>query len=237
MWRAIWQLSSRRVLAWHLPVFLLLCGAVLFVTHPLGLDPPMAVLGAVQGWVLAYRLFVDPPGAAPFVFSRPFSRTRLFLDRWMIGLLLQGLTLVVIFAIVASGLRQAVQVHLFRSYWFPMVRWFELSTLGSVGFASLLTYQVACFVLLRRRLRGYRKKSPQKWAGNAAFLALVGLIAISFLVTYVTAMIRGVPHSYWGPTWADLTPWAVWLLSYTVVLVATTTLAALYCCRHFEVDA
>jgi hypothetical protein len=237
MWRAIWQLAAHRTLTWYLPVFLLLSGYTLVVTHPLGIDLPAVVFGALQGWVLAFRLFVDPPAVSPFIFSRPFSRSRLFFCRWTIGLLLQALTLAVIFVIIASGLRQMTQVYLFRSAWYPMVRWFELSALWPIGLASLLTYQATCFVLLRRRFRGNRRISKFRLTGNAAFMALAGMMAVIFVVGYVASRFMGVPYPYWERLPLATTSWSVLIFSYTVLLVATTTLASLYCYQHLEVDA
>jgi hypothetical protein len=232
MWLAIWQLSARRTLTWYLPVFLLLVGYTLVMKQPLGVDPPALLFGILLGWVLGFRLFVDPPGVSPFILSRPFSRTRLFFYRWTIGLLLQAFTLAVIFTIIASGLRQAMQVSMFNSHWYPMVRWFELSMLWPVALASLLTYQTTCFVLLRGRLRGNRRISKPKRLGDAAFLAIAALLAALFLFAYVQMRSAGLG------TLPSLPPlWQNLLLSYGVLLAVTTTLASLYCSRHFEVDA
>jgi hypothetical protein len=238
MFWAIWQLSARRTLTWYLPVFLLLVGYTLFVTHPLGIDPPAAVLGVLMGWVLAFRLFTDPPGVSPFIFSRPFSRTRLFLCRWAIGLLLQAFALAVVATIMASGLRQAVQFYLFRSSWYPMVRWFELSMLWPTGLASLLIYQATCFFLLRRRLAGNPRVSKPKRLANAAFLAAATLLAAIVALVYVGSHFM---HSSPPITWEFLPSASTWMCSfwvfYGVLLLVATTLAALYCSRHFEVDA
>jgi hypothetical protein len=234
MWLTIWQLSARRVLTLYAPVLLLLCGYTLLVTCPLGIDPPAMILGAIQGWALAFRLFVDPPRTAPFVFSRPFSRTRLFFYRWLIGLLLQGLTLLLMFAIIATGLRQATQVYCFRSNWYPMVRDLEVAVLWPVGLASLLVYQATCFVLSRRQLRGSRTMSKLRLAGNSAFAALVGIVAVFFSIGYVTARIQGAPLDF-GDFLRVAITWPA--LAYVALLVIVSTLASLYCVRNIEVNA
>ena len=174
---------------WYLPVFLLLVGYTLFVTHPLGFDSATLIVGGVQGWVLAFRLFTDPPRVSPFIFSRPFSRSRLFFYRWLIGLLVQAFTLIVIFTIIASGIRQVTQVHIFRSHWYPMVRWFELSMLWPVAVASLLVYQATCFLILRRRLSGSQTISRLKHLGNALFLA--GGVSLAVVSAYWTCDVDG----------------------------------------------
>jgi hypothetical protein len=234
MYWAIWQLSARRTLTWYLPLFLALCGYTLFVTEPLGVDLPATLLGALQGWVLAYRLFVDPPRVAPFVFSQPFSRTRLFLSRWTIGLLLQALTLIVVFAIITLGLRQLIQIYLFRSNWYPMVRWCELSMLWPIGLTSLVVYQATTFVVLRRRLRGDQRHSRSRLTANAAFAAMVAVVALFPLVGYAAARFAGAPPIY-SECFPPVLTWPA--LAYAVVLVAITTLASLHCCRNFEVNA
>jgi hypothetical protein len=238
MGRAIWQLSARRVLAWFLPVFLLLCGYVVFTPHPLGIDPPAVVLGIAMGWILAFRLFVDPRRQSPFIYSLPFSRARLFFYRWMIGLLIQAVTMAVLFAIIALGWRQSLQLDLARSCWFPMVRWHELSSLWPIALASLATYQASCFLLLRGRLRGDAGKSRINAAANGAFLAFAGLIVIPMLIrTVFSDMQDDFPSTYWD-SFSSLSSLSILvLLSYVTVLILATTLAALYCLRRLEINS
>jgi len=235
MWRAIWQLAAHRTLTWYLPVFFLLAGYTLAAPHPLGIYLLAMLLGGLQGWVLAFRLFTDPPRVSPFIFSLPFSRSRLFFYRWLIGLLLQALTLATIFVIVASGLRQATQVSMCHSAWYPMVRWFELSVLWPVGLTSLLVYQATCFLILRRRLNGCRRISKLKWLGNKMFLGIALLLAILF---FLAASCQELTTNPGIPVTVDNTGHSfVISSSYYVLLVVATTLASLYCSRHFDVDA
>jgi hypothetical protein len=232
MWQAIWQLSARRTLAWFLPAFFLLVGYVLFATCPLGPDLLPAAFGALMGWALAYRLFLDPPGVSPFIFSRPFSRTRLFFYRWLIGLLLQAFAIAVIFLVLAIGLRQVIQVEMFQSTYYPMIRPIELSVLWPIAIASLLVYQVTCFVLLRSRLYGRRHGSKVRRLGNAAFLAIAGLLTLLFLITSIRMQGEGIGML---PSLSPL--WTGVLFGYGALLVATTTLAGWCCSRHFEVES
>jgi len=119
-----------------------------------------------------------------------------------------------------------------------MVRWFELSVLWPVALASLLTYQATCFVLLRRRLRGDRRVSREKQIHRVVSLSFTMIVIMQFI--FIFAMFsRGdfPPGAFWELLPPVTTLWGVLLFSYSVLLVATTTLASLYCCRHFEVNA
>lgn len=252
MWQAIWKLAARRATPWYLAVLIVMVGYALFRHVPLGRDDLVpALLGAIQGWVLAFRLFRDPPGVSAFVFSRPFSRRRLFLYRWLIGLGYQAVTLLLLLLLLAAGLREWVQVEMARSAWYPMARWYELSGLWPVGLVSLAVYQATCFVIVRNRLvRDSPSRFGSKW--HLVFFAthdravrfrsrvgkLVALVSTALIVVIAVlglAHLAVVAHQS-GSVRLSVTV-ARGLLVYASVLVVMTTLGGLCCYRRLEVEA
>ena len=236
MWQAVWALAERRTTLWYLVVLLIIAGTVLLNGAPLGgEDFGLALLGAVQGWVLAFRLFTDPPGVDAFVFSRPLSRRRLFWYRWLIGLGYQALTLVVLVVLLAAGLRQGVQASVFQSRWYPMVRWYELSVLWPVGMGSLFSFQVSCFVMLRNRLLGASEPSRASRLGRAVavgFLAAASLFGVVVLLAVAVEVVASR-----GGSGALVGLEASVFLPYLAVLTIITTLGSLHCYGRLEVEA
>jgi hypothetical protein len=228
----------RKTGPWFFGGLLLTVAYVLVRQTPFGaVDPVPGLLGALLGGVLAFRLFRDPGGTETFVFSLPLSRSRLFRSRWLLGLVLQAVTLACVAALLALGVREAAQVRLFDSLWYPMVRWYELSVLWSVGLCSLASYQIVAFLLLRKRLvetdQTKRRGRLRQLAGTAGFLvaAFTGLFG-AWIVLLMT--VRTGPGE---PSLSALPTGPTTILSYVFVLTVLTTLAGLYCCRRLEVAA
>jgi hypothetical protein len=236
MWQAVWALAVRRTTLWYSVVLLIIAGTVLLSQSPLGgEDVGLVFLGAVQGWVLAFRLFTDPPGVGAFVFSRPLSRRRLFWYRWLIGVGYQALTLLVLVVLLAGGLRQGIQAWMFHSRWYPMVRWYELSVLLPVGMGSLFSFQASCFVMLRNWLLGASKPRRASGFGRAVavgFLAAASLFGVVVLLGAAAEAVasRGGPATLGGFD-------ASVFLPYLAVLTIMTTLGSLHCYHRLEVEA
>ena len=200
-----------------------------------GKDLVPAAFGGVQGCLLALGIFSDAPGTQSFLFSRPFSRRRLFLYRWGIGLGFQALTLLVLLSVLALGARQGIQTRAFSSPWYPMVRWHEIAVLWPVGLTSILFYQATGFVILRNRLLASGRPvavGHRKMTARVAFLgALLVLCILLILGRFVFAGVAGGVSS---------TPFGLLLKRafpvYLGALTVLATLASLHCYRRLEVE-
>ena len=235
MWRAIWKLAFRRTRLAYLLVATSLAAYVLLKTDPLGESDPVAVLlGAALGCVLAVCLFRDPPGVAAFVFSRPFSRGRLFLYRWLIGLGLQAVTISALVGLLAGGVRLWLHVSFYgHPLWYPMVRWYELSVVWPVGLASLFAYQATLLVMVRNRLIRDSRGEGCRWIRRLGTIVDVVLIAAFALA----ALELAIWTVYTGGI-SVVSPWvAPLVIPYLALLTVMSTLGALYCYRQLEVDA
>jgi hypothetical protein len=236
MWQAVWALAVRRTTLWYSVVLLIIAGTVLLRQSPLGSeDLGLACLGAVQGWVLAFRLFTDPPGVGAFVFSRPISRRRLFWYRWLIGVGYQALTLLLLVVLLGGGLRQQIQVWMLQSRWYPMVRWYELSVLLPVGMGSLFSFQASCFVMLRNRLLGALKPRRASGFGRAVAVGFLTVVSLLGAVVLLGAAAEVVASRATAATQAEFDTSV--FLPYLAVLTIMTTLGSLACYRRLEVEA
>ena len=212
----ILKIDVRKVLPYYAPFLLLSIGYVLFRKTPLGTDDwQVNSVAPFQGMVIAWTLFNDSAGTGAFIFSRPLSRRRLFLTRWGIGISLQLLTVVAVFVTIAIGLRSGVQM-LMNSPYQPLVKWYELSVLGSIALYSILGYQIAMFLKLRLCILSARPSAWRNLIGTVLVFALC-------LQSLNTMNVIGFQNHV--------------MVVYAALVAILGTLASLHCYRHLEIEA
>lgn len=211
------KVDARRVLPYYIPFLLFTVGYVLFRKTPLANgDAILNLIPCLQGMIIAWVLFTDSEGTETFVFSRPLSRKLLFLTRWCFGILLQLMTISAVFVIITSGLRSGVQI-LMDSPYQPMVKWYELSVLGSMALFSILGYEVVMFLKLRARI-AKRNLSMWKEILGTGFVSALCLLPLNGLI-------------------ADDELHVYFVAAYAVLLTLLGTLASLHYYRHLEIQA
>ena len=209
------KIDVRKVCPYYAPFLLLTVGYVLFQNTPLSSDDwRVNLVACLQGMVIAWRLFNDSGGTGAFIFSRPLSRKRLFLTRWLTGLSFQLLTFMAVFATIATGLRSGLQLLMLSPYQ-PMVKWYELSVLGPIALFSILGYQVVMFLKLRARIVSV---GPSTWRD------ILGTV----LVIVLCVPISGGLFTSSAPTHYQLT--------YVALVTVLGTLASLHCYQHLEIE-
>ena len=209
------KIDVRKVCPYYAPILLLTVGYVLFQKTPLSSDDwRVNLIACLQGVVIAWCLFNDSGGTGAFIFSRPLSRKRLFLTRWLIGLSFQLLTIMAVFATIATELRSGIQL-LMQSPYQPMVKWYELSVLGPIALFSILGYQVVMFLKLRARIVSLR---PSMWR-DILGTALAIVLCVPILIRLFTS---SEPIHY--------------RLTYVVLVTIAGTLASLHCYQHLEIE-
>ena len=210
------KIDARKVLPYYIPFLLLAIAYVLFRQTPLARDDWLVNLTAcLQGMITAWRLFQDSSDTEAFVFSRPLSRSRLFLTRWSFGISLQLLTIFTVFAAIAIGLRSGIQT-LMNSPYHPLVKWYELSVLGSVALFSILGYEVVMFLKLRRTVSG---KSLPMWKKILA----IGLACVACLIS-LSALVTGNFPDYL-------------IATYAILVIIFGTLSSLQRYKRLEIQA
>lgn len=201
MWEMI-KLELRKALPPLLPVAAALLAVTLLRRGALTPhDPWLALAGAAVGAVVAYRLFTDSPGTRAFLFSRPFTRCRLFLVRWALGLALAAAPVLIAAACLAGGLREAVQIRIYRSPWYPMVRWPELNGLWPLGLNALLAYGAMMLMTAHGDLQagggqggGRFGRAVHVWAALAIF-CLASMMITTRMGPMATPFAAGLPLS------------------------------------------
>ena len=214
------KIDARKVLPYYAPVLLLVIGFVLFWKTPLAtgdliLNPILNLIACLQGMVIAWTLFNDSGGTAAFIFSRPLSRKQLFLTRWCLGISFQLLTVLAVFVTISTGLRSAIQL-LMNSPYQPMVKWYELSVLGSFVLYSILGYQVVTFLRLRASIVSAR---PPTWRDNLKTVLVIVLCLHSLPGIFVNFQ----PLRY--------------QLVYSALVIILGTLGSLHCYQRTEIEA
>ena len=212
------KIDVRKVLPYYIPSLMLIVGFVLFwnkplTTNDLFLNPILNLIACLQGMVIAWMLFHNSGGTAAFIFSRPLSRKRLFLTRWCCGISFQFLTILAVFAVISTGLRSWIQ-GIMDSPYQPMVKWYELSILGSFVLYSILGYQVVMFLRLRASIVSAR--SPT-WRDN-----LGTVLAIVLCLPFLPAVFENneaIPYQ----------------LTYSALVIILGTLGSLHCYQCMEI--
>ncbi|MHC4153881.1 MAG: hypothetical protein ACYST6_02985 [Planctomycetota bacterium] len=222
----IMKLDLRKVLVGYVPFVAVLLAYLLLRPRPLeSMDVIAMAAGLMQGCYLGWRIFSDPAATQSFVFSRPFSRRRIFWQRWSLGIVLQMVTLLLVFALVATGVRGYVHQD---SPYYPMVQWYEVSVLWPIGLVSLIAYEIQMFLMLRGWIllgaSASRRRTMAGWA-SAGFIGLTLLLGVFFP--------RGVGAS------GFLMPASLQMGIgiYTIILAGLATAASAKCYRHMEIEA
>lgn len=143
MIREIINNDMYKVMPFHYFSFWLIASYILFWNRPhVGFDSIIFLLSMIHSGVLGFRLFYHSETDS-FLFSLPVSRKKLFVIRYLSGLLFLLLTLVGLFVLMASGLRSLIQSG---SPFFPMVKWYELRILGYSGIVCFITYTCSVYL-------------------------------------------------------------------------------------------
>ena len=210
----ITKIDMRKVLPYYAPFLLLTAGYILLRKTPFATnDLVLNVSALLQGAVVAWTLFNDSGGTAAYIFSRPMSRKRLFLNRWCFGISVQFLTTLVVFVTVVTGLRSWIQV-LMNSPYQPMVKWYELSVVWSIALFSILGYQIVMFLKLRETVE---KKRPSTWRNVLGTVAVIGLCLP--VLPKIFANIEPIHYQF----------------TYAALVMVLSTLGSLHCYLRQEV--
>jgi hypothetical protein len=191
----------------------------------------VVVLALAQGWMLAWRIFRDAPHTRSFLFSRPWSRTRIFWNRWILAVTLQSITVLLIYVILAAGTRTLI--YQTQLPYFPMVERFELSILWPIALASVIAFHIVMFLILWGQL-GYNPGSTRVWHGIVVKIAFA-IMLMSF-IGGGTLTVRAVSSDA-GLRTGDLAFTGDWAFVYAVALVILCTGAARNCLKHMEIES
>jgi hypothetical protein len=225
IWSLI-KLDLRKVLPTYLALLVIQLGFVLGTRDILGSDNVFVlVLAMAQGWLLAYRLFRDEPNTPSFLFSRAWSRARIFWNRWGLAIALQSVTVGLVTLLIASGTRTLLYQR--ELPFFPMVEPFELSILWPIALALVISFHIIMFLMAKGAVD--TTGGGRVWRAIVVKVAL-GLILMVFIAGRAFVVVLN-PGGTVGLYAGDLA------LAYAVVLAILCTAASLNCYKHMEVGA
>jgi hypothetical protein len=200
-----------------------LAAYVLFKPRPLySVDFAGGGLGLLQGIVLAWLIFRDPAGTESFIMSRPLTRGRLFRHRLGLGIGLQLATVILLFVLIATGLRSHIQHY--RLPYYPMIKWYEASIIAPVAVCGLIGFELAMFFILRGRIASEGAATWRKIAGR--LLVVFGMVVI---IVLVMGRVADAPITSGG--WFKHAAWG-----YAAVAIILSTYASAHCFRHIEIE-
>jgi len=226
VWELI-KLDLRKVLTGYITFVLVISAYILFRQRPLeSTDTIVIAAGLLQGLYLAWRIFKDPGSTQSFIFSRPFSRNRLFWNRWGLGITLQMVTLLIVLILIASGARDFI--HKSNLPYYPMVQWYELSVLWPLAIVSLAAFQIQMFLMLRART--LQTAALPKWRKVPTY-AIICFFAFAFSGGF-HLVVRAVSDGFVAPIYLGKAA-----LFYMFTLTVLTTLTSVRCYRHIEIEA
>ena len=237
MTRTIINLLWRECAFFVVPILVAIFACVLFTVSPFRFfDSLLCLLSVALGFFLAKRPFADDGGTRAFLFSRSYSPKRLFLVRWGFGVaVIVGVTLLLA-AIFALGVREAVQKSLFQNGWYPMVRFQEMQVLWTVLFGGLLSFQTTIFFVVRNRFLARPKLGFfTLWTRRVLNLVLVLFgIVVSLVLLYLGAMDMMMRLPYFWPMY----PYLLFVFGVpTMVQTALMPWFGVYCYNNMEIES
>ncbi len=210
---------------------IIVCGLVAYVLArptPLGSGDIIAAgLGLLQGWFVAWRIFGDRDSTRAFVFSRSFGRKRLFWHRWVLGMALQLLTLLLVCCTIAFGARS--YLHHFNSPWYPMVKWYDLNVLWPIALFGLIAFNVQMFMMLR----GLILKSLPR-SRRHVIAARVGIVIVVILFMVMSSLMGFVAKA---DGTSGVATFRYYLLVYAAIVSLFAAISARHCIIHMEIES
>jgi hypothetical protein len=126
-----------------------LLGTIQLARGPMASEPLVLAMTLV-GMLVGLRVFHDPVGVAVWLNSRGITRRICFQTRLLTGLLVLALMVLWPAVLMATGIRQAVQLS-FESPWFPMVRWYELTVIPQMALYAFVPFSIVTLLLMASR--------------------------------------------------------------------------------------
>lgn len=177
--RSLIKIEFEKMRLYFVVMFITAC-YVLFNPYPLrSVDVIACMLGLLHGASIGFLVFKDFGGMEAFMFSRSFTRNKLFWHRWSLGIALQFMTMAIVTVIIASGIRSLI---LFESAYQPMIKFYELNVLWPIAFGMFAGFAVSVFFTLRNRILNAEKprtigKKILRTMPSATIPLVLGIIA------------------------------------------------------------
>lgn len=112
---------------------------------------PLVGLMMLVGTYIGLRVFSDPAGVGVWLTSRGLTPRVRCQTRLLAGAMVLSVMVLWPAVLMVTGIRQAVQVTVFASPWFPMVRWHELTVIPQMALYGFVPFGVVTLMLMSSR--------------------------------------------------------------------------------------
>ena len=224
----LWCYDARRAVPVWCACLVVVSALALLLDGPLtqgDVDWIWQSAGLCVGTLIAWRVFADTGGTQAFVFSRGFSRNRLFWNRWALGMSLVAVLVFWMWLILAGGLRSGWRQ--FAGFedagLYPLIAPFETIVVPTFAGAGFATFAVTALLVI---VRGIQR--PGLVVGGRGTLVwwMVDVPLCLVASRIVLALLTDAPFA---------SPWVV--AGWGVVVTPLTTWAAWHGYRHLEVSS
>ncbi|HEY3966206.1 MAG TPA: hypothetical protein VGM05_16725 [Planctomycetaceae bacterium] len=224
----LWRYDARRAVSIWTSCLAVVSALALLIDGPLTDNDltwiwQFAGLGA--GTLIAWRMFADTGGTQAYVFSRGFSRSQLFWNRWILGMSLVAVLVFWMWLILAGGLRSGWRqwAGFGDAGLYPLIAPYEAIIVPTFAATAWGSFAVTTLLVV---LRGIQR--PGRVVGGRGTLGW-WMLDVPLCVAASVAVVGLLTETTLGPGWM-ITAWAA-------VSAPLTTLAAWHGYRHLEVSA
>jgi hypothetical protein len=224
----LWRYDARRAVSLWCACLLVVSALALLLDGPLTngeLDWIWQYTGLGIGTLLAWRVFADTGGTQTYIFSRGFSRSQLFWNRWTLGISLVAALVFWMWLILAGGLRSGWrQLAGFEDAGlYPLIAPYEAIVVPTFALAAFGTFTVTALLII---VRGTQR--PGRVVGGRGTLGwwMIDVPLCLVISRAVLALLTDAPFA---------SPWVI--AAWAVVVAPLTIFAAWHGYRHLEVSS
>ena len=238
--RTLWKFDIIRVAALWLPAAAIVLYFVLSETAPLAgwsfnIDASAAALGAVTGW----RLFSGSAAVKGYLFTRGVSRSRIFWNRWLLGLTgVAGITGIA-WILIVCGARAGWHrwMNDYDAVYYPMIQMFEVRCLPALFGSAATAFCLTTFVVVLRSL-ALTRRGASAWTALRSTRDVVAL-GLAILATWYCAalLVEGDDSGIYFPAALAVIQSSLCQWAYLVICPLLATWGAAHAWRNLEIPA
>jgi hypothetical protein len=238
--RTLWKFDALRIAGLWLPAAAAVLYFVLSEIAPLeswsfSIDASAAALGVVTGW----RLFSGSAAVRGYLFTRGLSRSRIFWNRWFLGMFGIAFVTVAAWLMIACGARAAWHHGMgeYGAAYYPMIQMFELRCLPALVGTAATAFCLTTFVVVGRSL-AITRRSASAWTALRSTRDVIALGLGAMATWYALQFL--ISDGDWGaslPMYLAVCRSPFCQMAYLVVCPALATWGAAHAWRYLEVPA
>ncbi len=228
MMRELMLFELRKTCLLYTASLLVLFGYILFRPSPHGfLDLILVFIAFVHGALIGGKIFYDKRCTQAFIFTLPLTKARLFVYRFIYGILLITISIFIILVLLASGMRNVLQQSL-DSLYFPYVIWYEFRVLYQIMLCTFFGYLFGMHTIIHAQLANYIEKNFSKYHN----LFIFSLMSYHIIMNVITLTSLFKLESVVKIVVNDM-----FYIPFLLVVLLFSVCMPFYFYQHFEIDS